>query len=144
MGLGSLRHQRYLQIHLNLPFMIRNIQTMKPDSLASGIPQVDACLWSTILKEGRRYVSLVPERPRLAKDANMKPRTPDQPQDMQPEYDFSGGVRGKHHQAYAQGTNIVLLDADVAEVFKDSAAVNEALRLLLRLAKEQAHAPKSA
>jgi hypothetical protein len=74
----------------------------------------------------------------------MKPSTPDQPQDIQPEYDFSGGVRGKHHQAYAQGTNIVLLDPDVAEVFKDSAAVNEALRLLLRLAKEQAHTPKSA
>jgi hypothetical protein len=63
---------------------------------------------------------------------------------MQPEYDFSGAVRGKHHEAYAKGTNIVLLDQDVAEVFKDSAAVNEALRLLMRLAKEQAHAPRSA
>ena len=46
---------------------------------------------------------------------------------MRPEYDFSSGVRGKHHQAYRRGTNVVLLDPDVAEVFKDSAAVNAAL-----------------
>lgn len=54
--------------------------------------------------------------------------------DMRPEYDFSAGVRGKHHQAYQQGTNVVLLDRDVAEVFKDAAAVNCALRMLLDLA----------
>lgn len=117
---------------------------MKLDFLASGNPLVDACWWSPILKEGRRYASLVPAKQRLAKDANMKPNNPEQPQDLQPEYDFSGGVRGKHHEAFAKGTNIVLLDQDVAEVFKDSAAVNEALRLLMRLAKEQAHTIKSA
>jgi hypothetical protein len=74
----------------------------------------------------------------------MKPNNPEQPQDLQPEYDFSGGVRGRHHEAYARSTNIILLDEDVAEVFKDSAAVNEALRLLMRLAKEQAHTSRSA
>jgi hypothetical protein len=74
----------------------------------------------------------------------MKPNNPEQPQDLQPEYDFSGGVRGRHREAYAKSTNIILLDEDVAEVFKDSAAVNEALRLLMRLAKEQAHTSRSA
>jgi hypothetical protein len=54
--------------------------------------------------------------------------------DIKPEYDFSGGIRGKHHRAYQQGTNLVLLEADVAEVFKDSEAVNRALRLLMNLA----------
>jgi hypothetical protein len=39
--------------------------------------------------------------------------------EMRPEYDFSGGVRGKHYKAYQKGTNIVFLDPDVAEVFKD-------------------------
>ena len=53
------------------------------------------------------------------------------------EYDFSGGVRGKHHEAYRRGTNVVLLDPDVAEVFRDSEAVNTALRLLLSLARDQ-------
>ena len=57
--------------------------------------------------------------------------------DLRAEYDFSGGVRGKHHEAYRRGTNVVFLDPDVAEVFRDSAAVNRALRLLLTLAREQ-------
>lgn len=53
------------------------------------------------------------------------------------EYDFSAGVRGKHHQQYKAGTNVVFLDADVAQAFKDSESVNHALRLLLELAKSQ-------
>lgn len=57
--------------------------------------------------------------------------------DLRPEYDFSGGVRGKHYESYRKGTNVVFLDPDVARVFKNSAAVNQALRLLLHLAKEQ-------
>ena len=55
--------------------------------------------------------------------------------EMKPEYDFSGGVRGKYYEAYKQATNIVVLDPDVAEVFRDSASVNEALRLLTKIAK---------
>ena len=58
--------------------------------------------------------------------------------EMLPEYDFSKGTRGKHHEAYKQGTNVVLLETDVAEVFKDSESVNHALRLLMDIAKKQA------
>lgn len=57
--------------------------------------------------------------------------------DLRPEYDFSAGVRGKHHQQYTAGTNVVFLDADVARAFKDSESVNQALRLLLDLARRQ-------
>jgi hypothetical protein len=56
--------------------------------------------------------------------------------DMSPEYDFSAGVRGKHHEQYKAGSNVVFLDSDVAEVFKDSESVNRALRLLLELASQ--------
>ena len=59
------------------------------------------------------------------------------PDEMRPEYDFSGGVRGKHYQQYQTGNNVVFLDADVARVFRDSESVNRALRLLLELAKNQ-------
>lgn len=45
-----------------------------------------------------------------------------------PEMELSGGVRGKHYDRYKQGTNVVLLEPDVAKVFRDSAAVNQALR----------------
>ncbi|MFN3920310.1 MAG: hypothetical protein ACK4JF_08525 [Methylohalobius sp.] len=64
-------------------------------------------------------------------------QVPNKDDDLRPEYDFSGGVRGKHCEAYRKGTNVVFLDPDVARVFKDSASVNRALRLLLDLAKEQ-------
>jgi hypothetical protein len=45
-----------------------------------------------------------------------------------PEIDFSGGIRGKYYDRYKQGTNVVLLEPDVALVFRDSAVVNQALR----------------
>ena len=61
----------------------------------------------------------------------------DKTDDLRPQYDFSEGVRGKHHEAYRAGSNVVFLEPDVAKVFTDSETVNEALRLLLRLAKEQ-------
>ena len=49
---------------------------------------------------------------------------------LRPEYDFSKGVRGATAARYAQGTNIVVVDPDVRDVFPDSAAVNDALRAL--------------
>jgi hypothetical protein len=51
--------------------------------------------------------------------------------EMRPEYDLRGGVRGKYYERYKQGTNIVLLEPDLAKVFRDSATVNEALRQYL-------------
>ena len=45
-----------------------------------------------------------------------------------PEMDLSGGVRGKYYERYQQGTNVVLLEPDLATVFRDSAVVNQALR----------------
>lgn len=51
--------------------------------------------------------------------------------DMRPEYDLRGGVRGKYYERYKQGTNVILLEPDVAQVFRDSATVNEALRRYL-------------
>ena len=56
----------------------------------------------------------------------------DSSDDLRPEYDFSGGVRGKYAQRFRGGTNIVVLDPDVAAQFKDSQAVNDALRRLLK------------
>jgi hypothetical protein len=52
---------------------------------------------------------------------------------MLPEYDFAGGVRGKYVERYRQGTNVVLLDPDLAKVFTSSDAVNDALRELVRI-----------
>ena len=65
----------------------------------------------------------------------MSPRRKAEYDDLLPEYDFSGAVRGKYYERYRQGTNVVLLDPDIAAIFRDSAAVNETLRLLVSLAK---------
>ena len=52
--------------------------------------------------------------------------------EMRPNYDFSGATRGKYAARLAEGTNVVVLDADVAGVFKSSKAVNDALRSQLK------------
>ncbi len=56
---------------------------------------------------------------------------------MRKEYDFSKGVRGKYAKKYKAGTNIVLLDPDVAKVFKTPSSVNHALRSLAEIIKAQ-------
>jgi len=61
-----------------------------------------------------------------------------------PDIDFSDGVRGKYAARYAAGTNLVALSPDVAEIFPDSAAVNEALRTLVRLSGKAIRASKPA
>ena len=58
--------------------------------------------------------------------------------EMLAEYDFSGGVRGKYAGRFARGSHVVVLDPDVAAAFPDAKAVNEALRLLIKVAKSQA------
>lgn len=61
-------------------------------------------------------------------------------EDMRPEYDFSKlgtPSRGKYTEQYRKGTNLVLLDEDVARAFPDEKSVNDALRLLMTLAKNQ-------
>jgi hypothetical protein len=62
--------------------------------------------------------------------------------DLLPEYDFSNGVRGKHATRYAEGTNVVLLDADVAELFPTSTSVNDALRELAKIARRAQAKPR--
>jgi hypothetical protein len=48
--------------------------------------------------------------------------------DLLPEYDFSGGVRGKYAARMAEGSNVVVIAPDLAKLFPDSEAVNKALR----------------
>jgi hypothetical protein len=57
-------------------------------------------------------------------------------EEMRPEYDLRGGVRGKYYKQYMEGSNVVLLDPDVAAVFHDSESVNQALRVLINAARQ--------
>ena len=69
------------------------------------------------------------------KNASTK-KTPSKPRvrEMRAEYDFSGGVRGKYVNRYREGTNLVLLDPELAAAFPDSKSVNDALRALVTIA----------
>jgi hypothetical protein len=72
-----------------------------------------------------------------------KPRTRRSDEDtMRPEYDFSKAVRGVTAARYAEGTNVVLLDPDVAEIFPDTRAVNEALRTIACLRRSLSRKPR--
>lgn len=53
--------------------------------------------------------------------------------EIRKQYDFSGGVRGKYARPYAEGTNVVVLDPDVARIFPDRDSVNETLRAVGRI-----------
>ena len=65
-----------------------------------------------------------------------------EPDEMRPEYDFRGGVRGKYARRYAEGTNVVVLEPDVAAVFPDAASVNRALRKVAGLPEPRSDAGK--
>ena len=57
--------------------------------------------------------------------------------DMLEEYNFRNGVRGKYARRYEEGTNVVLIDPDVAEFFPDGDSVNDALRSIIRIIKKR-------
>jgi hypothetical protein len=71
----------------------------------------------------------------------MKKKTTEMNDELRPEYDLKSllkeGVRGKYTQTYRAGTNLILLEPDVAKAFPDEKAVNEALRLVMKLTKVQ-------
>jgi hypothetical protein len=70
----------------------------------------------------------------------MKKQTEDK-DELRPEYDMKsllkGGVRGKYAKRYRAGTNLVLLEPDVAKAFPNEKAVNDALKLVMKLKQVQ-------
>ena len=73
----------------------------------------------------------------------MKKRT-EQKDELRPEYDMKsllkGGVRGKYAARYRAGTNLVLLEPEVAKAFPNDKAVNDALKLVMKLKQVQENA----
>jgi hypothetical protein len=64
--------------------------------------------------------------------------------EMRPQYDFSGGVRGKYYKRFLESSNVVVLDPDVSEAFPNADAVNDALRALAKVARRSARVQKRA
>ncbi len=60
--------------------------------------------------------------------------------EMQPDYDFSSGVRGKYSRRFVKGSNVIVLEPDVAKFFPDSETVNRSLRALSEIIRQSTHA----
>ena len=72
----------------------------------------------------------------------MKKKSKISQDEMREEYNFSklkNKVKGKYAERYASETNIVVLAPDVARVFKNEKSVNDALRMLVKIANSGAH-----
>lgn len=70
-----------------------------------------------------------------------KATTAKKTEELRPEYDLAklkGGVRGKYYERARAGTNLVLIEPDLANVFPDTDSVNRALRLLADTAESAA------
>jgi hypothetical protein len=78
---------------------------------------------------------IAPNGKAMKKQTKRKP--PTDKDTMRPEYDFSKGVRGKHAAKYAEGTNVVVLEPDVAQEFQTTEQVNETLRAVSKLLQQQ-------
>ena len=76
----------------------------------------------------------------------MKKRRNNLNEELRPEYDLrellKEGTRGKYAKRYHAGTNLVLLDPDVRKAFRNERAVNEALRLVIKLRKVGSHSTR--
>jgi hypothetical protein len=66
-----------------------------------------------------------------------KPAAKPAGKEMRAEYDFSHGVRGKYLKRYQRGTNVVVLEPDVAKMFPNAGAVNDSLRALAKIMRRQ-------
>ena len=73
-----------------------------------------------------------------------KARKPAAEDDMLPEYDFTGAVRGKYYQRFKISSNVVVLDPDVSAAFPNAASVNEALRSLATVARRSVRVARRA
>jgi hypothetical protein len=64
-------------------------------------------------------------------------KAPEKNDEMLREYDFSKGIRGKYTRRYARGSNVVVLEPDVAKVFPNAEAVNSSLRSLAEIMRRR-------
>ena len=102
---------------------------------------VNCWLWFTP-SEARIFASSVRDQRAGANKRVMKKRR-QKYNEMLPEYDFSRGVRGKYVRRYAQGSNVVVLDPDVAKAFPNAETVNSSLRSLAEIIRSQKSAAAS-
>src|SRR5665213_713425 len=102
------------------------------DSSPSAPPRAEGLSSWHIPSARRPFESSAQDQPAPQSAIAMKPKSSGVAE-MRAEYDFSNGVRGRYHKRLVkEGSNVVVLEPDVAKAFPDSASVNEALRVVLK------------
>ena len=91
---------------------------------------------SSTPNEATIFASSAREWPADENDELMR-KAPEKNNEMLQEYDFSQGVRGKYAQRYARGSNVVVLEPDVAKIFPNAEAVNSSLRSLAEIIRRR-------
>ena len=125
-------------IHCRLLLMTPIIRSANTGTLQLGCPLAIACLLSHTRSEEKVYESSTRGLQPRIRGKSMKDKNKKSQDDLRPEYnfDYSKAVRGKYYKRLLEeGSNIIVLEPDVAKAFHDSAAVNEALRSLLDLTR---------
>jgi len=114
----------------------------------SVVPRGNACSsWHTLRARTASESSAHDGRPAGSRPSMRKELAKRRSDDLRPEYDLArlkGGVRGKYYKQAAAGTNLVLLEPDVARAFPDSTSVNRALRLLQEVATKSSRNARAA
>ena len=130
MAFPSPRLRLFLPIHCPERFRTPYILMRKEGLLFWGSR---ACKHTLIVVHTYRgeVVRIISARAATSRERKIMNEEKNKEVEMLDEYDFSQAVIGKYAKQYAEGTNIVILDPDVAKVFPDSAAVNEALRQII-------------
>ena len=128
-------------INFRLPSPTRIIPILKNALSTLACLIAGNCSWYR-KRNGKIEVGSLAFRSRIALNGKaMKKQTKRKPpadkDTMRPEYNFSKGVRGKHAAKYAEGTNVVVLEPDVALEFQTTEHVNETLRTVSKLLQQQ-------
>ena len=87
-------------------------------------------------KEATIFASLARES-RADENGGIMKKAREKNNEMLQEYDFSQGVRGKYATRYARGSNVVVLEPDVAKIFPNAEAVNSSLRSLAEIIRRR-------
>jgi hypothetical protein len=131
------RRRQRCAIRCQLPFRTPIMPALRPDISRLGCLLASGC-WSLLTQNrARPFVSSALEAPHVTRGNSMKKVKRATNDNMRQEYDFAsmeGGVRGKYVRRLRAKSNLVLLDPELAEAFPTDAAVNEALRAVLKAA----------
>jgi hypothetical protein len=139
-GIGCLlkKRQPSFSTRLPLPIPIRIILAKRREKLLLVIHRRNEYSFYRTRSENIVLESLAHERQHRGSVNNMKKASAKKNNnDLRPEYDLSklkGGVRGKYYRQATAGTNLVLIEPELTEVFPDTKSVNRALRLLVNTA----------